>query len=107
VFEFGALASSLLAILLLVCGGFSGWRLAVSLRDRGLELRSQVADINWLRAALTDSEKRCAQQAAWLNEMEAEMVALRPQNSTPPSRPAGVQMRSLGPVSLEPVGDLA
>lgn len=71
-FEFGAFSSILLA-----CGGFLGWRPGTFTRDRGLEVRSQVADINWLRAKLTDSEKRCAQQAEWLNSMEAELTAHR------------------------------
>ena len=79
VFEFGMFSSVLLAAVLLACGGFSGLRLGISMRDRGLELRSQVADINWLRAALADSEKRCAQQAEWLNAMEAELIAIRAQ----------------------------
>lgn len=76
-FEFGTFSSVILAVVLLACGAFSGWRVGMSMRDRGLELRSQVADINWLRAALSDSEKRCAQQAEWLNEMEAELIAAR------------------------------
>lgn len=67
--------SVMLAAVLFGCGGFSGWRLGAAMRDRGLELRSQAADIIWLRAALNDSEKRCAQQAEWMSAMEAELVA--------------------------------
>ena len=91
-----------MAALLLACGGFSGWRLRASMRDHGLELRAQVADINWLQAALTDSEKRCAQQAEWLNAMEAELIALRAQE--PGSDP---QAASTTPANRGRPGELA
>lgn len=76
-FDFGLGASALLALIFTVGGGISGWFLRASLRDRGLELRSQAADIDWLRTALADSEKRCSRLAEWLSEMEEELTVLR------------------------------
>ena len=62
-------------------GGALGWLLRAFLLDRGLELRAQAAEIDRLRAALTDSEKRCAQQAAWMVALEDELTDLRPEGA--------------------------
>ena len=77
-FDFGVVASLLTVVMLFLFGGVMGWYLRAALRDPSLEVRSQAADIDWLRAALADSEKRCAQQGEWLINIEEELVALRP-----------------------------
>lgn len=68
-FGLDVLTSVALAVLLFCLGGSIGWRLRAVLRDGALEMRARDADINQLRAALADSQKRCAQQAEWLAAM--------------------------------------
>jgi hypothetical protein len=89
VFDFGVGASALLALVFIVGGGISGWFLRASLRDRGLELRSQAADIDWLRTALADSEKRCSRLAEWLSELEDELTVLRVDDPKDPKKRPG------------------
>lgn len=79
-FEFGILASCLLAGICVATGGAIGWFLRGYAQEGGLELRAQAADIDWLRAALSDSEKRCAQQAEWLTQLEEELSGSRPKD---------------------------
>ncbi|SEN60238.1 hypothetical protein SAMN05216227_101832 [Pseudorhodobacter antarcticus] len=66
-----------LAIIAFAFGMAFGWRLRAMMRDRALEMRVQAADLDELRAALTDSQNRCDQQAKWLTALEAEVVPLR------------------------------
>lgn len=75
--EFGVLFSTLLGAVCIGIGAISGWYMRGVCADSSLELRAQTADIDWLSAALADSEKRNAQQAEWLSAMEAELVELR------------------------------
>lgn len=75
-FDLNVLTSVVLALLLLCLGACLGWRLRAVLRDGALEMRARDADIDQLRAALADSQKRCAQQAEWLAAMpESEFEA--------------------------------
>ncbi|RUS65050.1 hypothetical protein EGN72_01720 [Pseudorhodobacter sp. E13] len=74
------MASILVAAICVGAGVALGWYLRGVFVDSSLELRAQTADIDWLRAALADSEKRSAQQAEWLSAMEAELVELRPED---------------------------
>lgn len=54
-----------------------GWRIR-STRGIGLiEHQALSADIQWLRAALADSERRCAAQAGWIADLESELVEAR------------------------------
>ncbi|MDN5786700.1 hypothetical protein [Pseudorhodobacter sp.] len=77
------------ALALLLGGGGIGWTMRGVFRDHRLEMNAQAADINWLRAALADSERRCEQQASWLTVMEEELVDLRgPDGKTQPPRTA-------------------
>ena len=79
-FELGIVTSLLLLMAIAMFGGVMGWYLRNKIADSSLELRSQSADIDWLRSALADSEKRCVQQAEWLSGLEAELVDLRPED---------------------------
>jgi hypothetical protein len=82
-FDLGVVESLLTVVMLFVFGGAMGWHLRAAVRDPSLEVRSQAADIDWLRAALADSEKRCAQQGEWLANIEEELVASRPDDANP------------------------
>jgi hypothetical protein len=45
--------------------------------DQGLEAQADRADVEWLRAALADCERRCDVQTHWIADLEAELVAIR------------------------------
>ncbi|MBL4918216.1 hypothetical protein [Szabonella alba] len=50
-------------------------------RKPGLEQQAEQADLKWLRAALTDAERRCEKQAGWIADLESELVAIRSRSS--------------------------
>jgi len=65
-----------------------------SRQDRGLQERADRADVEWLRAALSDCERRCEVQASWIADLETELVAIR-------SRSTG---KTVPPFTVAPLG---
>lgn len=62
--------------------------------DRALEAEANRADVEWLRAALADCERRCEVQTHWIADLEAELVAIR----------AGTTGKTVPPFKVAPLG---
>jgi predicted negative regulator of RcsB-dependent stress response len=75
VFVFDVWACAVIAVTVFGFGAAFGWRLRAKMRDTSMELRAQAADMDQLRAALTDNQKRSAQQAEWLAAFEEAATA--------------------------------
>ena len=73
-FELELLTAAALGVTALALGLALGWRFHAKMRDAGLEVRAQVAEIENLQAALADSQKRCARQTEWLKSLEPELT---------------------------------
>ena len=63
-------------LFLLLAFGIGHW-IGTRRGERGLEAQADRAEVEWLRAALTDSERRCEVQAGWIADLETELVAIR------------------------------
>jgi len=62
-------------LFLLLAFGLGHWFGAQ--RGGRLEQSAEQADLQWLRAALTDCERRCEVQTSWIADLETELVAIR------------------------------
>lgn len=73
VFGSAVLAAVLIGGLMVACA-LIGWRLRSQQDADAIERQALEADIQWLRAALADSERRCEAQAGWIVDLESELV---------------------------------